>query len=143
LVAGAAIGAAACAQLDPPAPQAAATAPAEAQEQGGLLCSLGRLHIIESVGRRCFAGQDGAFQAGVAEAIARLEERAQAGGMSRADLHAFASSMAGAQRPEASVCDLEGRMIYRTAVESGLDPLRAEVERQVARPGPPGWGTCR
>ena len=137
---GAMIGAAAMAQSEPAAPlEGGAPAPA-----GGLLCSLARLHIVAGVGRRCFAGQDGPFQAAVADAVARLEAHAQASSdMSRADLDAFARAMTGEEPADPDLCDEEGQTIYRTAREGGAEWLRTQVERQVARPGPPAWGTCR
>jgi len=142
---GAMIGAAAIAQVEPALPPATdAAAPPAPNSEAGLLCSLARLHIVAGVGRRCFAGQDAPFQAAVADAVARLQAHAQDGpGMSRADLDAFARAMAGDDRDDAGVCDAEGISIYRTAREGGLEGLRMEVEHQLARPGPPRWGTCR
>ena len=133
-VLGALLGAVAVAQTGAPAPPP--------DGEAGLLCSLARLHVVAGVGRRCLSGQDAPFQAAVGDAIARLEAHAGSA-MSRGELDDFARSMAGDDRSDAAVCDEEGLGIYRSARDDGAEALQAEVERQLARPGPPRWGVCR
>lgn len=142
---GAMVGAAAVAQGGPvPPPATGAPARFEFAPGGGLLCTLAILHTVAGAGRHCFAGEDGPFQSAVAEAIVRLEGHAQAGGgMSRSVLDAFGRGMAGEHRPRGEACDGEAVMLYRAVRDSGVDAIRSEAERQLARPGPAQWGNCR
>ena len=145
---GAMIGAAAVAagaQPEPAAPpDSAAPVRFEYAPDGGLLCTLALFHIVGGAGRHCFAGQDGPFQTALAESVARLEAHAQAGSaMSRAELDAFGRAMAGEERAGGETCDGEAAGLYRAVRDLGVEALRIEVERQLARPGPAQWGACR
>ncbi len=141
---GAMVGAAAVARSEPaPPPDSGAPARFEYAPGGGLLCTLATFHIVAGAARRCFAGQDGPFQTAMADAVTRVEAHAQASGTSRAELDAFARAMAGEQRPGGGGCDEEAARLYRSVRDSGVEALQTEVERQLARPGPPQWGACQ
>ena len=134
---GATLGAAAVAQ------EQAAPEPFDVDTRMGVLCSLALVHTLEAVGRRCMAEADPAFQAALSDAAARLETHVLASAaMTPDELAGFRRSMAGDIQSDAAICGGDGARLYGVAREGGAERLRAHVDRQVARPGPPAWGAC-
>ncbi len=134
---GATLGAAAAAQEQAPPPLF------DVDTRMGMLCSLALVHTLQAVGRRCFVEPDAPFQAALAEAATRIEAHVLAGSaMTRHDLDGFARSMAGEHQSVAQICGDEARRMYEIARDGGAGRLRAHIDHQVARPGPPEWGAC-
>jgi hypothetical protein len=98
---------------------------------------------MAEVGKRCFPGQDPAFQSDLARSVERLEEYVLRNSERTAeDLAAFKKEQAHVGAPEAAVCHEEAMDMYRHLAARGPEPVKSMTDELVVRPGTPKWGDC-
>jgi hypothetical protein len=109
----------------------------------GILCSLAIFSTLTEVGKICFPSQDVETIQSFSSAASRLGDFMLANGVKSNDLAYFLKDQGGAGKPAAELCSETALELY-ASIKRGMSPerLRAEIDRSVARPGQPTWGTC-
>lgn len=114
------------------------TAPAPAAGEG-VLCGLAIYSAVAEVGRQCFAERNLDFQSHVRHNIARIEAFVRANSaMTQADLEQFEHR----QAPRDNACAADLTKFYQAFAKAGSAAIDQDVDRLIARPGPPTWGQC-
>ncbi len=119
-----------------------AEAPAARPTQPGLLCMWARMSAAAQVGRHCRAGQNPALQTELEASLTRIEAHVTRAGMPPADIVTFRNGPGMVTADAAELCTGEPIIFHDRFVAAGPEGLRAETDRLLALPGPPGWGNC-
>lgn len=118
----------------------------EAPPGEGVICAVALFGAIEEIGRRCYPDRLPEFQAELRQSLARLDAYVLANSdMTAEDLARFKADQSGADVPDAELCSSEFGSIYTDpapAATTDAMEFSAYVDRLVARPGEPTWGTC-
>lgn len=128
-------------------PAISAGAPTAAREPPpgeGLVCAWALVVSAAEVGRRCFPGENPEFQAELERSEAKLDAfvRANARSSTPEDIARFKATQGHVGAPKERVCFADAIIIYRGFEKGGAAKLREMIDKGVARPGEPTWGTC-
>lgn len=128
----------------PAPPPAARKPPREPPPGEGLICTWALVVNSAEVGRRCFPGENPEFQAELERSEARLDAFVPANGKDATpeNIARFKATQGHVGRPKDQVCFADAIMIYRAFEKAGVQNLRETVDKGVARPGEPTWGSC-
>lgn len=123
---------------------AQAQSPAREPPPGeGVICALAIYSAIAEVGARCRAGQDAALQSSIRGIVASLDDYVlRNGDISPEQLRKFKASQAGATTPTERLCKGDVVLMYDAMKGQDARKVRSEVDKLLARPGQPTWGTC-
>lgn len=128
-----------------PAPSPAPLIASRAAPPGeGLVCAWALVVNSAEVGRRCFPGENPGFQAELERSEAKLDAFVRANGKNTTpqSIAQFKATQGHVGRPKEQVCFADAIIIYRSFEKAGVEKLREMVDKGVARPGEPTWGSC-
>ena len=135
------LGAVSCGTRPDATPKMAAARERPAGE--GVICAMGIYNAVAEVGRRCFPGRDAEFQAELGRTVSRIDDYVLANsGWTSEDLARFKREQSHVGEPEPIVCSEEMKGFYGHMAATSVETVRTEIDRLLARPGPPTWGTC-
>jgi hypothetical protein len=108
----------------------------------GVLCAWAIYIAIEEVGRRCFPGQNPALQARLTAANERIERYVRDNSaITDEAVASFRRQMGEADMPDAAFC--KGDFVDMYGRSKGKELARTDdLDKLLARPGEPKWGTC-
>jgi hypothetical protein len=127
-----------------PAAGAAGPPPGDHSGKGAVLCAWRLMLAAQAVGRRCFAGQDAAFQAELARSIARTDAFILKNSSARptpADLARFKARVGeevDRQRPALCAED----EVYRAFRDAGTAAMRTTTDELLSVPREPVLNPC-
>jgi hypothetical protein len=109
----------------------------------GVLCMWALVNAAAEVGRRCRGGQNPTFQAELDHSVSRFDEFVQHNSDATPEqLAQFKNEQGMSGATEATLCRGDPVILYERMAAAGSETLRSEVDRVLARPGPPTWGDC-
>lgn len=99
--------------------------------------------VVAEVAERCFPKEAPQVRTQFRAMTTRLEAYVLANSpeVTAADLARFRHEQGGANVPADKLCRGEAAEMYRV-MSTKTDQLRAAVDKAVAKPGKPTWGTC-
>jgi hypothetical protein len=121
-----------------------AQAPGAAPRPGeGVLCGWAFVVAAQTVGKRCFAGQDAALQAELDASVAALDRYVLANSrMTPADVARFKAEQGLGAAPDKQICQGDPAALYQALRSRGAAAIRSQTEALTARAGEPTWAAC-
>lgn len=109
----------------------------------GVVCALAIYSAVAEIGGQCFPENDKDFQTHLRNSVARLDAYVLANSkITQTDLDRFKRSQSLRGQPKAKVCSPEMIAMYQSMAKAGPIEMDNAIDKLVARPGDPTWGTC-
>ena len=129
----------AAAQSAPPGPSAPERPAGE-----GAICAWAIYTAIATVGAKCFPGENPDYQAELQQITGKLDAYVarNAKDMTPAKAAEFKRRQGHTETPAEQLCRGDAVMLYRAFERADRPKVRADLDKLLAKDGPPTWGTC-
>lgn len=121
-----------------PAPDGPVPAPGE-----GVICAEAIYTVIAEVGAQCRAGEDPAFQAELKHDLSLIDAYILKNSKTTpAQLDEFKRVQGHKGAPKAALCRGDALQMYDAMKRADPKAMSASIQKTLALPGEPTWGTC-
>lgn len=99
---------------------------------------------METVGRVCFPGENPEYQSELSRLVVDLDAYVarNAKGSTPAQRAEFKRQQGNVGTPASQLCEGDAVAMYRHMEKADIVTIRDGLARQLAKDGPPTWGTC-